>query len=175
MFSGLRTNSVFYVLEKKNAQEKGEKLLLKVGQVIAVSNPQPKFQNNYQYPPQGMETTVDVTVKFSDEQMEFKQLPSNAQIANWNNLVVSESKDAIDAEVDAMYRNSKEIADSVPYHKQVMEDCTKIRSLLNPQLVKDKEQAEKISKLECKVSGMEDTLSDIKGMLSKALNVAKTK
>ena len=169
MFSGLRQNSIIYVLEKK--QGDGERLSLRIGQVLSVSNPQPKYQQNYQLGAQGMETTVDITVKFQDEQMEFKQLPSTAQIANCGDLVVSESHDAIDAEVQAMYRTSKEIVESEAYHRQMMEDCIKIRSILNPQIAKEREQAEKITKLESKVSGMEDTLSDIKVMLSKALSV----
>ena len=169
MFSGLRQNSIIYVLEKKHGD--GERLSLRIGQVLSVSNPQPKYQQNYQLGAQGMETTVDITVKFQDEQMEFKQLPSTAQIANCGDLVVSESHDAIDAEVQAMYRTSKEIVESEAYHRQMMEDCIKIRSILNPQIAKEREQAEKITKLESKVSGMEDTLSDIKGMLSKALSV----
>ena len=172
MFSGLRQNSIIYVLEKK--QGDGERLSLRIGQVLSVSNPQPKYQQNYQLGAQGMETTVDITVKFQDEQMEFKQLPSTAQIANCGDLVVSESHDAIDAEVQAMYRTSKEIVESEAYHRQMMEDCIKIRSILNPQIAKEREQAEKITKLESKVSGMEDTLSDIKGMLSKALSVKPT-
>ena len=169
MFSGLRQNSIIYVLEKKHGD--GERLSLRIGQVLAVSNPQPKYQQNYQLGAQGMETTVDISVKFQDEQMEFKQLPSTAQIANCGDLVLSESHDAIDAEVQAMYRTSKEIVESEAYHRQMMEDCIKIRSILNPQIAKEREQAEKITKLESKVSGMEDTLSDIKGMLSKALSV----
>lgn len=169
MFSGLRQNSIIYVLEKKHGD--GERLSLRIGQVLSVSNPQPKYQQNYQFGAQGMETTVDITVKFQDEQMEFKQLPSTAQIANCGDLVLSESHDAIDAEVQAMYRTSKEIVESEAYHRQMMEDCIKIRSILNPQIAKEREQAEKITKLENKVSGMEDTLSDIKGMLSKALSV----
>lgn len=172
MFSGLRQNSIIYVLEKK--QGDGEKLSLRIGQVLSVSNPQPKYQPNYQMGVQGMETTVDIAVKFQDEQMEFKQLPSTAQIANCGDLVVSESHDAIDAEVQAMYRTSKEIVESEAYHRQMMEDCIKIRSILNPQIAKEREQAEKITQLESKVSGMEDTLSDIKGMLSKALSVKPT-
>ena len=172
MFSGLRQNSIIYVLEKKHGD--GERLSLRIGQVLSVSNPQPKYQQNYQLGAQGMETTVDITVKFQNEQMEFKQLPSTAQIANCGDLVVSESHDAIDAEVQAMYRTSKEIVESEAYHRQMMEDCIKIRSILNPQIAKEREQAEKITKLESKVSGMEDTLSDIKGMLSKALSVKPT-
>ena len=169
MFSGLRQNSIIYVLEKK--QGDGERLSLRIGQVLSVSNPQPKYQPNYHLGAQGMETTVDITVKFQDEQMEFKQLPSTAQIANCGDLVLSESHDAIDAEVQAMYRTSKEIVESESYHRQMMDDCIKIRSIHNPQIAKEREQAEKITKLESKVSGMEDTLSDIKGMLSKALSV----
>ena len=169
MFSGLKQNSIIYVLEKKHGD--GERLSLRIGQVLSVSNPQPKYQPNYHLGAQGMETTVDITVKFQDEQMEFKQLPSTAQIANCGDLVLSESHDAIDAEVQAMYRTSKEIVESESYHRQMMEDCIKIRSILNPQIAKEREQAEKITKLESKVSGMEDTLSDIKGMLSKALSV----
>ena len=169
MFSGLRQNSIIYVLEKKHGD--GERLSLRIGQVLSVSNPQPKYQPNYHLGAQGMETTVDITVKFQDEQMEFKQLPSTAQIANCGDLVLSESHDAIDAEVQAMYRTSKEIVESEAYHRQMMEDCIKIRSILNPQIAKEREQAEKITKLESKVSGMEDTLSDIKGMLSKALSI----
>ena len=172
MFSGLRQNSIIYVLEKK--QGDGERLSLRIGQVLSVSNPQPKYQQNYQLVAQGMETTVDITVKFQDEQIELKKLPSTAQIANCGDLVVSESHDAIDAEVQAMYRTSKEIVESEAYHRQMMEDCIKIRSILNPQIAKEREQAEKITKLESKVSGMEDTLSDIKGMLSKALSVKPT-
>lgn len=172
MFSGLRQNSIIYVLEKKHGD--GERLSLRIGQVLSVSNPQPKYQPNYHLGAQGMETTVDITVKFQDEQMEFKQLPSTAQIANCGDLVLSESHDAIDAEVQAMYRTSKEIVESEAYHRQMMEDCIKIRSILNPQIAKEREQAEKITKLESKVSGMEDTLSDIKGMLSKALSAKPT-
>lgn len=37
MFQGLRPNSIFYVLDK------GENPSLKIGQVVSVSNPQPKF------------------------------------------------------------------------------------------------------------------------------------
>ena len=40
---------------------------------------------------------------------------------------------------------------------------------LNPQLAKEKEQEEKIGVLEQKVSGVENTLTDIKDMLAKAL------
>lgn len=165
MFSGLRTNSIFYVLDK------GKEPCLKIGQVVSVSNPQPKF-NTYtvgQFSPQPIETTVDVVVKLPDEQVEFKLLPSNAQIANVDNLVVSESKEAMDAEVDAMYRHAKEVVESEDYYKRVIKKCSEMRSLLNPQLAKEKQQEEDIRNLKCEMSGMKGDLTDIKSLLTKAL------
>lgn len=167
MFSGLRTNSLFYILEK------GEKPVLKVGQVSSVSNPLPKYG---QYPTtpmfgQQMETVVDVSVKVGDETMEFKQLPSNLSIANLGqNVVVSENKDAMNAEVEAMLRNSRGILESVSYHESVIASCDSILRELNPQLAKEKAQEEKIVGLEDQMGKLSVALSSIQEMLAQALN-----
>ena len=165
MFQGLRTNSLFYVLDK------GENPNLRIGQVVSVSNPQTKYPAfNNGFTPQPMETVVDVKVKLGDEEVDFKQLPANGQIANDKNLVVSDNKDAMSAEVDAMLRQSKAILESVDYNKRVVESCEGMLQQLNPQIAKEKEQSEKISKLEGKVSGVEDKVDKMMGLLEKALN-----
>ena len=167
MFSGLRTNSLFYILEK------GEKPVLKVGQVSSVSNPSPKYG---QYPTtpmfgQQMETVVDISVKVGDETMDFKQLPSNLSIANLGqNVVVSENKEAMNAEVEAMLRNSRGILESVPYHESVIASCDIILRELNPQLAKEKAQEEKIVGLEDQMGKLSAALTSIQGMLAQALN-----
>lgn len=166
MFSGLRTNSIFYMLDKN------DKPTLKIGQVISVSNPAPKFGSIATPYNANMETTVDVSAKFNGEQMVFKQLPSSLSIANSDNMVVSESRDAMIAEVEAMRRASDEVLQSVEYHKGVVKSCDGILGVLNPQIAKEKEQEAKIGQLESKVSGMESTLCDIKGMLTKALGTS---
>ncbi len=165
MFSGLRQNSLFYVLDK------GENPTLRIGQVVSVSNPQTKYPSfNNGFTPQPMESVVDVKVKIGDEEVDFKQLPANGQIANDKSLVVSESKDAMSAEVDAMLRTSRAILESVDYHEKVVKSCEGMLLQLNPQIAKEKEQAEKISKLEGKVSGMEGKLDRMMGLLEKAVN-----
>lgn len=165
MFQGLRTNSLFYVLDK------GEKPSLRIGQVVSVSNPQTRYPSfNNGFTPQPMETVVDVRVKLGDEEVDFKQLPANGQIANDKNLVVSDSKDAMSSEVDAMLRQSKAILESVDYHERVVKSCEGMLLQLNPQIAKEKEQSEKISKLEGKVSGVEDKVDKMMGLLEKALN-----
>ena len=165
MFQGLRTNSLFYVLDK------GENPNLRIGQVVSVSNPQTKYPTfNNGFTPQPMETVVDVKVKINDEEVDFKQLPANGQIANDKNLVVSDNRDAMSAEVDAMLRQSKAILESVDYNKRVVESCEGMLQQLNPQIAKEKEQTEKINKLEGKVSGIEGKIDKMMGWLQQTMS-----
>lgn len=165
MFQGLRTNSLFYVLDK------GENPNLQIGQVVSVSNPQTKYPTfNNGFTPQPMETVVDVKVKLGDDEVDFKQLPANGQIANDKSLVVSDNKDAMSAEVDAMLRQSKAILESVDYNKRVVESCEGMLQQLNPQIAKEKEQTEKINKLEGKVSGIEGKIDKMMGWLQQTMS-----
>jgi hypothetical protein len=151
--------------------DKGENPNLKIGQVVSVSNPQTRYPSfNNGFTPQPMETVVDVKVKLDDEEVDFKQLPANGQIANDKNLVVSDNKEAMSAEVDAMLRQSKAILESVDYHERVVKSCEGMLLQLNPHIAKEKEQAEKISKLEGKVSGMEGKLDKMMGLLEQVAN-----
>lgn len=166
MFQGLRQNSLFYILEKG-----GEKPTLKIGQVISVSDPQSKFPSYVPGQMPNMETAVDVKVQVGDERMEFQKLPANGQIVNLGNngVVVSDSREAMCAEVDSMIRQSKSILDSVDYHKAVVSACDEMLTKLNPQIAKEKQQEQDICNLKSDVSGMKGDLNDIKGMLSQVL------
>ena len=73
------------------------------------------------------------------------------------------------AEVEAMLRQSRQILDSVDYHRSVVSSCETMLSQLNPQIAKEKAQEQKITQLETKMSGIEGTLSNIQGMLAQAL------
>lgn len=155
----------------RNSGFEGENPNLQIGQVVSVSNPQTKYPTfNNGFTPQPMETVVDVKVKLNDEEVDFKQLPANGQIANDKNLVVSDNKEAMSAEVDTMLRQSKAILESVDYHKKVVDSCEGMLLQLNPQIAKEREQTEKISKLEGKVSGMEGKLDKMMGLLQQAIN-----
>lgn len=166
MFSALRTGSPFYILEKADEPR------LKIGSVVSVSQPVPKYAQTY-IPNQGYaETVVDVVVKVAEEELKFEKVPSNLSIANFgqNGMVVSESKEAMNAEVEAMLRNSRDILESIPYHERVVEVCDSMLRQLNPQFAKEKQQEEKIASLESKVGGIEGKLDQITGMLAAALN-----
>lgn len=169
MFSALRQGSPFYILEKS------EEPKLKVGSVVSVSQPTPKYTNSFIPNQQFGDMVVDVTVKVGEDELKFEKLPSSLSIANFgqNGVVVSESKEAMNTEVEVMLRNSKQIIESVPYHEKVVQVCDVMLRELNPQFAKEKEQEEKIGLLEQKMVGMEGTLSDIREMLNAALNKPK--
>jgi ribosomal protein L21E len=166
MFQGVRQNTPFYILEK------GDEVKLKIGHVVSVSNPQPKYNNQFGVGPaysNQQEMFVDIKVRVGEETMEFKQLSANMTIANTSNLVVSDSKEAMSVEVEGLLRNSKQIIESVPYHEKVIKACDEMLCELNPQFAKEKEQEEKIGMLEDKIVNIDDKLNRMFDMLSDTL------
>ena len=169
MFNALRQGSPFFILEKVDEPK------LRIGSVVSVSQPTPKYNNTFIPNQRFGEMTVDVVVKVGEEEIKFEKLPSNLSIANFgaNGVVVSESKEAMNSEVEGMLRNSRQIIDSVPYHEKVISSCDVMLRELNPSFKKEKEQEEKIGLLEQKMNGMEGTLTEIRDMLGLALNKSK--
>lgn len=149
---------------------KGEKPDLRIGTVTAITDPVPKFGQTPIYGQQ-MATTVDISVKVNDASLRFEKLDSGAAIMTYptENTVVASSREAMAGEVEAMIRNSRQIIDSIPYHRSVLESCDGMLRKLNPQFAKEKEQEEKLGALEGKVTSMETTLTDIRNMLTSAL------
>jgi hypothetical protein len=171
MFSGVRQGSLFYILEK------GEGISLKIGQVVSVSNPQPKY-NQFGSTPTFTaqpEMVVDIKVKLGEDALEFKQLNANASIANSGNVIVSDSKEAMSAEVEGLLRTSKQIIESIPYHEKVVVSCDTILRELNPQFAKEKEQEEKIGQLEARMGNIDDKLNKMFDLLSDTLERGKPK
>ncbi len=170
MFNGVRQNSLFYILEK------GDELKLSIGQVVSASNPQPRY-NQYAttQPFTQPDMVVDVKVKVGEEIQEFKQLSANQSIANSGNVVVSDSKEAMSAEVESLIRTSRSILESVPYHERVLTSCDSILRELNPQFAKEKEQEEKIDALEERMGNIDDKLNKMFELLSDTVAQTKSK
>lgn len=166
MFNSLRPDNVFYILKKNR------KPVLEIGRVVKVGNPMPKYNTSFQTTVNGFETVVDVLVNVNGVELEFKQLPTNKSIFDYESgsVVVSDDKNAINAEVESLMNNSKVILDNIDYHRAVVESCTNILASLNPQIAKEKQQAEKINSLETKMVGIESTLSDMKNILTQLTN-----
>lgn len=166
MFSALRQGSPFYILEK------GEAPVLKIGQIESVSQPKPKYNT---YNPalnfgMNMETVVDVTVMIDGNKKEYLGIPSNLSTHGYGNVVVSESKEAMVQEIDGMLQTSKQIVDSVDYHKALISSYENILKQLNPSFAKEQERDDAIESLTAQVNSMKGEMSKILELLTKAAN-----
>lgn len=157
MFQNLRAGSIVYILQKDEPPTLSIKT---VSNVISSTG----FNN---YLPQ----TIDIQVKIDDVVTDFKQLPGQLSIANYDNgkTIISDSKDIIIQEVNNMINNSQQILNSIQYHQTVLETGEQILRQLNPELAKQKDQEDKINNLESKIGGIETKLDDICSMLSQKL------
>lgn len=166
MFSSIRQGNLFYILSK------GENPTVKIGQVESVSNPTPKYPTFTPGQPFGQqpEMLVDIKIKCGEEVIDFQKLPANGEVFSYQNAIVSDKKEAIISEVEAMLQNSKQIVNSVSYHESVIDSCDDILKQLNPQFAKEKQQEEKIGSLETEVKSLKGDLSDIKDLLLKLNN-----
>ena len=155
MFSALRQGSVVYILEK------GENPVLKVGQVVSIT--QPNYSSNFLM----NGATIDINVKVNNQNMDFKNVPASQSIVNYNNAVITETKELMSNEVDNMLQSSRSIVDSVAYHNNIITSCESILKELNPRFAKEKERDEDINNLKDKMGGIESKMDKILSLLQK--------
>ena len=155
MFSALRQGSVVYILEK------GENPVLKVGQVVSIT--QPNYSSNFLM----NGSTIDINVKVNNQNMDFKNVPASQSIVNYNNAVITETKELMSNEVDNMLQSSRSIVDSVTYHNNIITSCENILKELNPRFAKEKERDEDINNLKDKMGGIESKMDKILVLLQK--------
>lgn len=155
MFSALRQGSVVYILEK------GENPVLKAGQVVSIT--QPNYSSNFLM----NGSTIDINVKVNNQNMDFKNVPSSQSVANYNNAIITETKELMSNEVDNMLQSSRSIVDSVTYHNNIITSCENILKELNPRFAKEKERDEDINNLKDKMGGIESKMDKILVLLQK--------
>lgn len=153
MFSALSQGSSIYLLDKTSSPK------FIVGEVVGVT--QPKYSFN--------QATVDLKVKVDDSIQEFNNLPSINSIITYNNgkILISETKQGIQNEVEGILTNSKNILDNIDTYKQNIEDCENILRQLNPQFAKDKERDDRLQNLENRFDGVESKLDKIFDLIKK--------
>lgn len=164
MFQNLRSGAPFYILYKSEPK-------LSIGEVVSVGAPVPQFGNTYQNgiltPPK---STVDVKVSVSGEDVMLQSLPSDLSIADFGSsgMVVSESKDAIQSEIDAFKSTSVRALGEVERHKKIVSACDEMLCALNPQIAREAEQSSRIDSLEGKLTNIEQMLAKVLGRNSKS-------
>lgn len=151
MFSALSHGSSIYLLDKTSSPK------FLVGEVLGVT--MPKFG----------QSTVDLKVKVEDAIQEFNNLPSINSMITYNNgkLIISETKQGIQQEVENILSTSQNILNNIDSYKQNIEDCENILKQLNPQFAKDKERDDRLQNLETRFGGVESKLDKIFDLINK--------
>ena len=157
MFSALSQGSPIYILDKTSSPK------YNIGEIVGVSYPK---TNPYNLGPQN---TVDIKVKIDGEVQEFSSIPSINSIVSYNSgkIVISETKQGIQNEVESILSNSKQILNNIDNYRQNVEDCEEILKQLNPQFAIDKERDQRLSNLESRFDGFESKLDRIFNLIQK--------
>ena len=157
MFSALSQGSPIYILDKTSSPK------YNIGEIVGVSYPK---MNPYSVNPQN---TVDLKAKIDGEIQEFNSIPSINSIVSYNNgkIIISESKQGLQSEVENILQNSRQILDNIDTYKQNVIDCEDILKQLNPQFAIDKERDERLSNLENRFDGFESKLDKIFNLIQK--------
>ena len=150
MFSALSQGSSIYLLDKTSG------LKYSVGEIIGVS--QPKYNG-----------TLDLKVRIGNSVEEFNNLPSINNVVTYNGgkLVISETRQGIQTEVESLLHNSRQILNNIDTYKQNIIDCEEILKELNPQFAKDKERDDRLLNLENRFDGVESKLDKIFDLIKK--------
>lgn len=140
---------------------------LEIGEVIEVkpSPPaMPTFNGGVLQPQRPM---VDITATFGTEQRNYKQLPSDLAIADFSKdgVVISDNKDQMVNEVEALKKLSRRVIDEVDTHKRIYKECDKILADLDPEIKKKAQQAQEIENLKVQVGGISSQMNEILGLL----------
>lgn len=142
MFQSLRAGSSIFILHKCGTPG------LEKGTVVNVTAPMPK----YTVPPvfgQPQEMVVDMVVKVNNQDVNYQKVPAAADIADFgmDGVVISDSREAMNAEVVNLKNKSIETISSVDYHKGIIESCNKILEDLNPEFAERQAQQNDINVL----------------------------
>lgn len=167
MFSALRQGATLYILDKSKDPQ------IKTGYIENISVPRPMYKTFNPAVSFGtnMQTVVDIMARIGEEKVTFEGVPSTLTIHSNGDTVISESREAMISEVDAMLQNSKSIIDSIDKHKSNVVACEKILKELNPVYARESERDQAIDSLTDKVNNMQNEFGSIKEALSKIENL----
>ena len=167
MLSALRPGTPVYVLYKNEPR-------FAVAKVSQVSNQYPNLA--YQQPLiPGNNVAVDIAIEVDGKMETYQRIPLNSTISEFpdKGVLISETREGIINEVNAIRSASQTAIDQVDAHKRVIASCDQLLFDLNPQLKKDQEQAAEIATLKQQLAGMSDQIAALTGMLSKSLGKKK--
>lgn len=88
------------------------------------------------------EMVVDITVKAGDKTYNYNGLPASLEIAdsfsNGESVVVSDNREAMNAEILSYKQRSLDALNSIETHRGIVSSCEEILNSLNPEYAEKK-------------------------------------
>lgn len=163
MFQSLRPNNQVFILHKDRA-------LLETGSVVSVSMPVPKYPVQPMFG-QPQEMVVDIVVKVNNQDVTYQKIPANLDIADFNNsnIVLSDSREAMNAEITSLKQKSITILNSIDFHKEMISNCDRILSELNPEFAEKQQQQLEINSLKTQMEEMSKSITELMDLNKKLM------
>lgn len=79
---------------------------------------------------------VDIIVRVNENTVTLQKLPANLDVADQGingNMVITTSREAMNAEIDSLRQKSLSVINSVEYHQKLVQDCEQLLQRLNPE------------------------------------------
>lgn len=151
MFSALNQSSRVYILDKTDG------IKFKIGEVVGTTIPQFATDGSNQM-------IMNLKVKVDGNIVDYNNVPSNNSTVTYNNgkLVIRETKQAIQSEVEATLQHASYVVEHIEDYKSQITACEEVLKEINPIYAKDKARDEEIA-------GLKDEVSSMKGDISKIL------
>lgn len=163
-FSNLRSGALLYILNKENLPT------VNIGTITGVSAPTPKWGAPMAFG-QPQEFVVDLNVKVDDKQGGFQKVPANLDVWEYEQngiktpYVLATSKEAINAEVNALRQQAIGIINSVDHNKQVVTACDEMLRQLNPEYAEKQKQEQEIAELKSQLATQQSQMAELIALL----------
>lgn len=158
MFQSLRQNSLIYIFHKIDNP------YLEIGTISTISLPKPKYAvpatfNSTQ------EMCVDIVVKINNNVVNYNNLPATLDIAdstsNGDNIVITSSKEAMNAEILSLKQKSIDELNRKEYNENIVRNCDKILADLNPEFAEKQAQKAEIDSLKLQMQEMSKNMQSL--------------
>lgn len=134
---------------------------LETGYVANQPIPKPKYQIPHAFGQQEM--IVDLVVKLNDVTINLNAIPANLDIAdsysNGENIVISDSRDAMNSEIISLKQKSIDVINSKSYHESLVAQYDKILSDFNPEMAEKQAQQQEIASLRNQMNEMSKNMA----------------
>ena len=121
---------------------------------------------------QPQEMVVDIVVKVNNQDITYQKIPANLDIADFNNsnIVLSDNREAMNSEISSLKQKSIAIINSIDFHKEMISNCDKILSELNPEFAEKQQQQLEINSLKTQMGEMAKSITELMSMNKKLIS-----